>query len=116
MKTFQLILVIAVFTLVFVMPVSIMAQTTTKSSASADTMLSKNNDTTYGEVRKIDKEEGKLTLRHGKIENLDMPPMTMVFRVKDKSMLDKIKVGDKVEFKAIKDNGLLTVTDINIAK
>ena len=43
-----------------------------------------------GEVRKIDKEQGKITLRHGEIKHLDMPPMTMVFVVKDKSMLHPV--------------------------
>jgi len=65
-----------------------------------------------GEVRKIDKEAGKLTLKHGEIKNLDMPRMTMVFVVKDKAMLEKLKAGDKVKFRAIKDDGKFTVTEI----
>ena len=51
------------------------------------------------EVRKVDKEAGKVTLKHGEIRNLDMPPMTMVFQVKDAAMLEKVKVGDKVTVK-----------------
>jgi Cu/Ag efflux protein CusF len=66
----------------------------------------------YGEVRKIDKEAGKLTLRHGEIKHLDMPPMTMVFVARDKSMLDKVKVGDKVRFMVIHENGQMMVTDL----
>lgn len=69
-------------------------------------------DMTEGEVRKIDMEAGKLTLKHGEIKNLDMPGMTMVFVVKDKAMLDKLKAGDKVKFKAINDAGKFTVTEI----
>ncbi|HEY6134596.1 MAG TPA: copper-binding protein [Rubrivivax sp.] len=69
-------------------------------------------DRTDGEVRKIDVEAGKLTLRHAEIKSLDMPPMTMVFVVKDKSLLDKLKTGDKVRFKAINDAGKYTVTEI----
>ena len=61
------------------------------------------SDFTDGEVRKIDMEAGKITLRHAEIKNLDMPGMTMVFAVKDKAMLEKLKAGDKVKFKAIKD-------------
>ena len=69
-------------------------------------------DLSDGEVRKIDKAAGKLTLRHGVIKNLDMPGMTMVFVVKDKAMLDTLKAGDKIKFKAIKDSGKFTVTEI----
>ena len=64
---------------------------------------------TEGEVRKVDKEAGKLTLRHGRIENLDMPAMTMVFRVADPSMLETLKEGDKIRFAADRMNGALTV-------
>lgn len=65
-----------------------------------------------GEVRKVDKEAGKLTLKHGELKNLQMPAMTMVFRVKDPAMLDKVKVGDKVNFVAEKIGGQFTVTRI----
>ena len=68
--------------------------------------------TVEGEVRKIDKDAGKITLKHGPIPNLDMPGMTMVFRVKDPAMLDVVKTGDKVRFTADKVGGALTVTDI----
>lgn len=72
-------------------------------------------DMTDGEVRKIDLEAGKVTLKHGDIKNLDMPGMTMVFVVKDKAMLDKLKTGDKVKFRVINDAGKFTVTDIQLA-
>ncbi|WP_418314781.1 copper-binding protein [Piscinibacter sakaiensis] len=68
------------------------------------------------EVRKIDKEQGKLTLKHGPIKNLDMPPMTMVFVVKDKAMLDKVKAGDKVKFKAADEGGKMTVTELEAVR
>ena len=64
----------------------------------------------------MDKSNGKITLKHGEIKNLDMPPMTMVFAVKDAAMLDKVKAGDKVQFSAANDNGKLTVTEIQAAK
>ena len=73
-------------------------------------------DMTDAEVRKIDIEAGKLTLKHADIKSLDMPAMTMVFVVKDKAMLDKLKAGDKVKFKAINDAGKFTVTEIQPAK
>ena len=71
---------------------------------------------TEGEVRKVDKEQGKITLKHGAIKNLGMPGMTMIFRVKDKAMLDQVKEGDKVEFTADNINNQLTVTKIEAAR
>ncbi len=71
---------------------------------------------TDGEVRKVDKENKKITLRHGEIKNLGMPGMTMVFQVKDPAMLDAVKQGDKVMFKAEKANGALVVTEIQSVK
>jgi Cu/Ag efflux protein CusF len=73
-------------------------------------------DMADGEVRKIDKDTGKLTLRHGEIRNLDMPSMTMVFQVNEPSMLDTLKVGDKVKFRAEKSGSSLVVTAIEAAK
>jgi len=69
-----------------------------------------------GEVRKVDKDTRKITLRHGEIKQLDMPAMTMVFQVKDPAMLEKVKAGDKVMFKAEGKGGALTVTEIEPAK
>lgn len=68
-----------------------------------------------GEVRRIDKAQGKLTLRHGPIPNLDMGGMSMVFRVADPKMLDSVQDGDKVKFTADKVNGVFTVTSIRRA-
>ncbi len=69
-----------------------------------------------GEVKKIDKDAGKITIKHGPLSNLDMPAMTMVFKVKDPAMLDQVKVGDKISFVAEKANGALTVTKLEPAK
>ncbi len=69
-----------------------------------------------GEVRKVDREQGKVTLKHGPIATLDMPGMTMVFKVADPKMLDNLKQGDKVKFVADKVNGAITVTAIEVAK
>jgi len=71
---------------------------------------------TDGEVRKVDLETKKLTLKHGEIKNLNMPGMTMVFQVKDPAMLDKLRTGDKVRFTAEKINGAFTVTTLEAAK
>lgn len=73
-------------------------------------------DLSEGEVRKIDKENKKITLKHGPIKNLDMPAMTMVFVAADPSLLDKVKVGDKVRFVAANPGGKLTVTEIQPAQ
>ena len=72
-------------------------------------------DMTDAEVRKVDTAQGKVTLKHGEIKHLDMPPMTMVFVVKDKAMLDSLKPGDKVRFQAANVDGKLVVTDIKPA-
>ena len=69
-----------------------------------------------GEIRKVDKQYQKITIKHGEIKNLDMPGMTMVFGVKDAALLDKIKAGDKVKFSAEKAGSTIVVTDIQPAK
>ncbi|MGB4060730.1 MAG: copper-binding protein [Burkholderiaceae bacterium] len=68
-------------------------------------------DLTDGEVRKLDLDTGKVTLKHGPIKSLDMPPMTMVFTA-DKALLTPLKVGDKVRFKVVHQGGTYVVTDI----
>lgn len=68
---------------------------------------------TAGEVRKIDKQARKITIKHGEIKSLDMPPMTMVFQVKDAALLETVKAGDKVRFVVEKtDAGAFVITDI----
>jgi Cu/Ag efflux protein CusF len=84
------------------------------SSANANAM--EMDTMTDGEVRKVDKSTRKITLKHGEIKNLDMPPMTMVFRVKDTALLDKVKAGDKVRFTAEEIQGNLTLITIERAK
>ena len=71
---------------------------------------------TAGEVKKVDKDTGKVTLKHGPIKNLDMPGMTMIFRVKDAVMLDKLKEGDKINFAADKINGAFTLMQVEQIK
>ena len=72
-------------------------------------------DLTDGEVRKIDRESKKITLKHAEIKNLDMPPMTMVFLVKDPALLDGLKPGDKVKFAAEMVGPTMVVTEISVA-
>ena len=65
-----------------------------------------------GVVRKIDAANGKITLKHGALVNLDMPPMTMVFQAQSPELLKTVKVGDTVKFRAENIKGALTVTAI----
>ena len=70
---------------------------------------------TQGEVRKVEKDARKITIKHEPIESLEMPAMTMAFEVKDPAMLDRVKAGDKVWFAARKLGGAFTVTAIEKA-
>ena len=65
-----------------------------------------------GEVTKLDKAGGRVTLKHGEIKNLDMPPMTMVFRVSDAALLDNLAVGNRIRFTAERVNGQYTLTSV----
>jgi Cu(I)/Ag(I) efflux system periplasmic protein CusF len=69
-----------------------------------------------GEIRKIDRDAGKITIKHGEIRNLDMPSMTMVFQLKDPSLIDRLKPGDKVKFAAEQTPGGIVITEIEMAK
>lgn len=69
-----------------------------------------------GEVRKVDKDSKKITIKHGPISNLGMPPMTMVFQVQDPAILNQVKAGDKIKFNADKIGSAYTVTKIEMAK
>lgn len=69
-----------------------------------------------GEVTKVDEAQGKITLKHAAIPNLDMDAMTMVFAAGDPAMLKSVKAGDKVTFEADRVNGRLTVTKIQKSK
>ncbi|MDS4016074.1 MAG: copper-binding protein [Candidatus Accumulibacter sp.] len=82
------------------------------SAAAAPTAGKAGTQMADGLVKKVDKEAGKLTLAHGPLQNLDMPAMTMVFRVKDSAWLNQLAAGDKIRFMAENVNGLLTVTHL----
>lgn len=74
------------------------------------------NHLVAGEVTKIDGSAKKITIKHGEIKSLDMPPMTMVFQVADPAFLTKVKAGDKVRFSVERVNGAMTVTGIDKGK
>ncbi|HEX7438234.1 MAG TPA: copper-binding protein [Caldimonas sp.] len=92
------------------------SQQATRSASTPSAIASAAASMTEGEVRKVDKEAGKVTLRHGPIDNLGMPAMTMVFRVADPKMLDQVKEGERVRFSAERLNGAITLTRIEAAK
>lgn len=86
------------------------AATAASGDAAATTLLSE------GEVRKVDLEQGKVTLRHGPLSNLDMPAMTMVFTATDRKLLEGLQPGDKVRFNADRKDGGFVVTAIEVVR
>ena len=92
------------------------AQATAHVKSAKEPVASSTESMTEGEVRKVDVDAKKITLKHGPIANLDMLAMSMVFTVKDPEMLQKVKQGDKVRFNADKINGVFTLTQIEAAK
>ena len=97
-------------------PLVVVAQATGPSAATPGKMPAQANPWAEGEVRRIDRAGGKLTLRHGDIEVLGMPPMTMVFQVRDPALLDRAAVGDKVRFMAAYEGGVYLVKDLQPLK
>jgi Cu(I)/Ag(I) efflux system periplasmic protein CusF len=82
------------------------------AAACGHVLAADSTELSEGEIRKVDKGAAKLTIKHGELKNLDMPAMTMVFQVKDKAWLDKLKAGDKVRFKVEKLGSDYVVTTI----
>jgi Cu(I)/Ag(I) efflux system protein CusF len=97
---------------------SVMATATLASASlmAQTAIVAKGVEMTSGEVRKVDLEAQKITLKHGEIKNLDMPGMTMVFKVMNPALLDKVKIGDKVNFTAEKREGAIVVTAMEVSK
>jgi Cu(I)/Ag(I) efflux system periplasmic protein CusF len=87
------------------------AQAAPGSSASPKT-----SDMTPGEVQKVDKGAGQLTIKHGAIKSLDLPSSTILFTVRDPALLDTVQPGDKVKFKAMNDGGKVIVTEFEVMK
>ena len=71
---------------------------------------------TEGTVRKVDAEQGKVTIKHGPIANLEMPPMTMVFGMKDPAGLDGLERGDEVRFTVVEEGGKMLIERIESAR
>lgn len=85
-------------------------------AASASASTANAMPLTEGEIKKVDKSAGKLTIKHGELKNVGMPPMTMVFRVRDAAMLDQVRAGDKVRFAVERSGDAITVTRMETVK
>lgn len=88
----------------------------TSVASAAPLQLAQARPPVEGEVTRIQKDTGKVTIRHGPIPNLDMPGMQMVFNLNDPSMIDKLKAGSKISFTADRINGAFTVMSIESVK
>lgn len=96
----------------FIWSASFFVLTAQAQSNSPETQERASADWTAGEIRKLDKAAGKLTIRHEDIKNLNMPAMTMVFTAKDKTMLEAFNIGDKILFMVVQEQGKLILTDV----
>ncbi len=113
MKSLKRILAISALSMGVVLPISSMAQMAMDHNKMGAPMAA---SMTQGEVRKVDLDAGKVTIKHGEIKHLDMPGMTMVFTAKDKSILSNLKPGEKVEFMVVQESGKFVVTEIKPAR
>lgn len=92
------------------------AAASSHAASHAGAPMASSADMADGEIRKVDMDTKKITIKHGAIKSLDMPGMTMVFQVKDAALLNKVKEGDKVRFSAEKAGNAIVITDIQPAK
>ena len=116
MKSISALALAAALSLPLAFSVPAVAQTVASAAAAPAGGMTPSADMAEGEIRKVSKDTGKLTIKHGPIKSMDMPPMTMVFTAKDPAMLDKLAVGDKVRFAVVDEGGKMLVTDIQPAK
>jgi Cu(I)/Ag(I) efflux system protein CusF len=114
MNIIQKITAVSALALGIALPVSTMAQTT-MDHGKMD-MSQPAASMTEGEIKKVDIEAGKVTIKHGPIKHMDMPGMTMVFTAKDKGLLANVKPGDKVQFMVVSESGKMVVTAIEPAR
>lgn len=113
MNTFNKLLSISALALGLALPINGLAQAAMAGKTDTSKMAAPMTD---GEVRKVDQDAGKVTIKHGAIKHLDMPGMTMVFTAKDKSTLTSVKPGDKVQFAVVNEGGKMVLTDIQAAR
>lgn len=110
MQVIQRFLIISTLATGLIWPLSSMAEV--DNTHSNMSMASTSPLVTEGEIKKVNLELGKVTIKHGPIKHLDMPGMTMVFTAKDKTQLSDLKAGDKVQFLVVNEAGKMIVTDI----
>lgn len=113
MNTIKQILAISAVAVGIALPMSSFAQA---SMEPGKTEAAQSASLTDGEIKKVDLDNGKVTIKHGEIKHMDMPGMTMVFTAKDKSLLSNVKPGDKVKFMVVNEGGKMVVTDIQPAR
>lgn len=113
MNIIQKITAVSTLVMGIALPVSNMAQTTTDHSPMD--MSQSAVSMTEGEVKKVNIDTGKVTIKHGPIKHMDMPGMTMVFTAKDKELLANVKPGDKIQFMVANEGGKMVVTTIQPA-
>ena len=124
MKSLNTLVPMTVFALFFAASSGVVAQMKMDSGKTGDMKMGDMKmeqsaaavEMTDGEVRKVDANSNKITIKHGAIKNLDMPGMTMVFQARDPAMLEKVQKGDKVKFKAAMDGSAMVVTEIQVTK
>ena len=112
MKIAKIVAHIAAATFALITVNSAMAQSHDHGNHAETAVAGQETAMSDGEIKKVDKDTGRLTIKHGPLENLGMPGMTMVFGVKDVSALDVLKAGDKIKFVAEKLEGRYVVTEI----
>jgi Cu(I)/Ag(I) efflux system periplasmic protein CusF len=108
MKLFTTTLLVSLLSLGAIAQTSTAPAPVATTASPAKDMAAK--DMTEAEVRKVDKDAKKVTLKHGPIKNLDMPGMTMVFQVRDAALFDKLVVGEKIMFTAEQLQGAFVMT------
>ena len=114
MKIAKIVTQIAVATFALTAFNSAMAQSHDQGNHATAAVAGQETTMSDGEVKKVDKDTGRLTIKHGPLENLGMPSMTMVFGIKDASALDALKAGDKIKFVAEKLEGRYVVTQLAV--
>ena len=97
------------------LPLLVVAVVMASAPPRAQAQASAASDWTEAEVRKVDRDNGKLTLKHAEIKSLDMPPMTMVFQARDKALLEDLQVGSKIRFRAGREKGQYLVLELQKA-
>ena len=115
MKLISTLLMSLALTSILIPAASAATSGATTAPANASTPAAKSDALSEGVVRKIDASTGKITLKHGPLANLNMPAMTMVFKVQSPDMLQSVKVGDTVKFRVENLKGAYVVTVIERA-